>query len=183
MEQLNKIFEVSKKLGASSVALTYDEKWHFQVNGKKVASENEYVKIIAKMREHLYTQVDSMMTDVQPKAVSSPQNENVKVSVVSTEGDVMKTRKEWSVGKQGDPRKHQRRGRKGKKSFSKSQILTFMRKAHNGRFSSEPIPYAQYVSEFTREYKKAYNREWWRANLGKGSHHYDKNDYRAIVKK
>jgi len=183
MEQLNKIFEVSNKLGASSVALTFDGKWHFQVNGKKVATENEYLSIVGKMKEHLYGQVDAMMSGNQPKADAKPQKEKVKVSVVMTEDEVMKTRKEWSVGNQGDPRKNQRRGRKGKKGFSKSQILTFMRKTHNGRFSSELITYAQYVKEFTREYKKAYNREWWRANLGKGSEHYDKNDYRAIVKK
>ena len=135
--------------------------------------------IVAEIKSYLLSQVNEMMG-----GESTPKKP--KIQVEDKEADVVvvfKTRKEWSVGQQGDPRRNKRRGRKGKKSLTKSQILSFMRKTYNGKFSSELISYKQYVAEFSREYKKAYNREWWRANLGKGLEHYDKNDYRAIVKK
>ena len=179
MEQLEKIFEVSNKLGTKKIALAYDGMYHFSVDGKQIGSQADYPSIVAEIKSYLLSQVNEMMG-----GESTPKKP--KIQVEDKEADVVvvfKTRKEWSVGQQGDPRRNKRRGRKGKKSLTKSQILSFMRKTYNGKFSSELISYKQYVAEFSREYKKAYNREWWRANLGKGLEHYDKNDYRAIVKK
>ena len=70
----------------------------------------------------------------------------------------LKTRTEWSRGKQGDPRKRQA----GQKFiYTKTQILSLMAKAVNGRFSSEEITHEQYVKEFKYENKKAVGRYNW----------------------
>ena len=179
MEQLEKIFEVSNKLGTKKIALAYDGMYHFSVDGLYISSGADYPSIVAEIKSYLLSQVNEMMGGESTPKKQKIQIKNNDANVV----EVFKTRKQWSVGEQGDPRRNKRRGRKGKKNMTKSQIVGFMRKTHNGKFSSELISYKQYVAEFSREYKKAYNREWWRANLGKGTEHYDKNDFRAIVKK
>jgi len=70
----------------------------------------------------------------------------------------IKTRTEWSRGRQGDPRKRQA----GQKFIhTKTQILALMAKAVNGRFSSEKITHEQYVKEFKYENKKAVGRYNW----------------------
>ena len=97
---------------------------------------------------------------------------------------VLKTRYDWSLGKEGDPRKGavKGRGRKRKrKSFSKTQIVQFMRR--NSNFTSEQVTYAQYCEEFMHEHRKAENRQWWRENRGKGLENYDVTKLHRSVQK
>lgn len=75
------------------------------------------------------------------------------------------TRYEWSIGKQGDPRTKPKNGKKF--AHTKTQILGFMRKATNGRFSSEKITYQEYVKEFRHENKKAIGRDAWHTRYKK----------------
>ena len=184
MEHLEKIFEVSNKLGTKKLSVSYDGSYHFSVDGLHHGSNSEYSGIISDMKNFILAQVEAMVGN--PEAETALPSKFSKVEVKSTQGlntAKQKTRKEWSVGAGGDPRKKVSRGRKPKKKFTKSQIVSFMRKTHNGKFSSEVIPFNQYAQEFLREYKKSYNRHWWRANLGKGLEHYSENSFRTIVKK
>ena len=61
MEQLEKIFEVSNKLGTKKIALAYDGMYHFSVDGKQIGSKADYPSIVAEMKSYLLSQVNEMM--------------------------------------------------------------------------------------------------------------------------
>ena len=91
----------------------------------------------------------------------------VKTIESDENGNVLKTRIEWSKGKAGDPRKPQSKNAKYKR-FTKTQVVNFMRQATNGRFSNEKITFEQYAQEFKVENKKAEGRRHWQRVYGKG---------------
>ena len=79
---------------------------------KAIGSQADYPSIVAEIKSYLLSQVNEMMG-----GESTPKKP--KIQVEDKEADVVvvfKTRKEWSVGQQGDPRRNKRRGRKERRA-------------------------------------------------------------------
>jgi hypothetical protein len=179
MEQFEKIFRACNRLSNSEdVRLSFNgSEFAFIVNAKILCVDADMERLASKAKNYLVENFLDMALSTPTKA--KEQKATPKITVGS--GD-MKTRSDWSVGTKGDPRKGRMRGRsRNRKAFNKTQIIAFMRKRFNGRFSSELVSYDQYCEEFIKEHKRADNREWWRTNRGKGK--YDETSIRMRVKK
>ena len=182
MEDFEKILKVCNRLTENTVSVSFDgSKYAYYVGGTMLGKDATISGLTGRVKQYLLDNIlDMAFVDV--KSVQTVPKLRQKNGVDGAKGDILKTRGDWSVGKAGDPRKSRPRGRKrGRKSFTKTEIIAFMRKRFNGRFSSEQITYKQYCDEFIKEHKRADNREWWRENRGKGS--YDKMELSVRVKK
>jgi hypothetical protein len=187
MENFEKLMKAFHRVTGESITIKY--------NGASfdtcVGEQNSFVK---------WRDYESMSVGLKDEMVSRIMNLDVKLDIAKTQKievlvkkenvkgqedkAPMKTRQEWSFGKEGDPRKGavKGRGRKRKrKSFSKTQIVQFMRR--NSNFTSEQVTYAQYCKEFMHEHRKAENRQWWRENRGKGLENYDVTKLHRSVQK
>jgi hypothetical protein len=171
MLNLEQAMKLAKDLYGSKPKVSYDGKdFSFSCNHTYFTGET-IDEITSQLETQLFESWKSrvLRTETALEKTSTEVAENsatgyVQVVSASNTGETLKTRKEWSVGKKGDPR----RKRKGfPMPFTKTQVLEFMRKATNGRFSSELVSFEQYVKEFTSEYRKAKGRRNWHANKHK----------------
>lgn len=185
MENFEKLMKAFHRVTGQPITINYNGEAFRTIVGddKSPLSYPTYQEMIVGVKELMISKI--MNLDVNLVADSKPQIEVLVKKQVKRDlrkSSDTKTRHEWSLGKQGDPRKSDGRGRKRKrKSFSKTQIVQFMRRTSN--FTSELVTYAQYCEEFMHENRKAENRQWWRANRGKGLANYDVTKLHRSVQK
>ena len=171
MLNLEQAMKVANGLYKSTPKVSYDGKvFAFSCNHTYFTGET-INDIVLELEKQLFESwkvrvlMPEAITDNVESLLQHNDTKDVEVVVKSKDDNlVLKTRKDWSIGKKGDPRKK----KKGYvQPFTKTQILEFMRKAQNGKYSSELISFDQYVEEFLYEYKKAKSRRNWHNNKHK----------------